>query len=70
MTTFTGKLVSVHGNTLVVAHDDGLEHEHPVAPGAVISRDGAPATLNELQVGDRLVLGESDPAVSVVAASK
>lgn len=69
MNTKSGRLVAVHGNTLVVADDAGIEHDCPVSPVATITRNGAPISVPDLHVGDKLeIVHEPDaPATSVAA---
>jgi hypothetical protein len=69
MAMVSGRLVAVHGNTLVVAHDDGLEHEHATAPGVAVTRDGVVSSVEGLQVGDKLAFDDGDPVTSVRATS-
>lgn len=69
MPTKSGRLVAVHGNTLIVADDAGTEHDCPIAQDAAITRNGVPVGVPDLHVGDKLELVHvpNMPATSVTA---
>jgi sporulation protein YlmC with PRC-barrel domain len=59
-----GKVVSVSDGHLVMTLGDydKTRHSHAVASDAVVTRDGAPAALTDLQNGDRIKVATEEQA--------
>lgn len=51
--TFDGKLVSMTGDKLVMANDEGKECSHTVAKDAKLTRDGTECNKQDLIVGSK-----------------